>query len=110
MVASKLFPQWSLVPPLLKGGWHDHSSSYSVALKLDRISLYMSLNASLIQARLISEIVVLRPTYCPKYQLTSNMAPAHPHATGKAVYPALLSFKIPSSSIFVLAQKIEISK
>ena len=30
------------------GGWHDHSSSYSVALKLDRISLYMSLNASLI--------------------------------------------------------------
>ena len=30
------------------GGWHDHISSYSVALKLDRISLYMSLNVSLI--------------------------------------------------------------
>ena len=34
---------------LLKGGgWHDHSSSYSVTLKLNIISLYMSLNASLI--------------------------------------------------------------
>ena len=26
---------------------------------------------------------------CPNAQLTSNMAPAHPHATGVAVYPAL---------------------
>ena len=26
---------------------------------------------------------------CPSDQVTSNMAPAHPHATGVAVYPAL---------------------
>ena len=26
---------------------------------------------------------------CPNAPLTSNMAPAHPHATGVAVYPAL---------------------
>ena len=26
---------------------------------------------------------------CPNNQVTSNMAPAHPHATGVAVYPAL---------------------
>ena len=26
---------------------------------------------------------------CPNDQVTSNMAPAHPHATGVAVYPAL---------------------
>ena len=29
---------------------------------------------------------------CPSDQVTSNMAPAHPHATGVAVYPALLIF------------------
>ena len=27
---------------------------------------------------------------CPNVSLTSIMAPAHPHATGVAVYPALL--------------------
>ena len=27
---------------------------------------------------------------CPSDQVTSNKAPAHPHATGVAVYPALL--------------------
>ena len=27
---------------------------------------------------------------CPNATLPSNMAPAHPHATGVAVYPALL--------------------
>ena len=26
---------------------------------------------------------------CPNDQVTSNAAPAHPHATGVAVYPAL---------------------
>ena len=30
------------------GGWHDHISSYTVTLRLDRIFLYMSLNVSLI--------------------------------------------------------------
>ena len=28
---------------------------------------------------------------CPNDEVTSNMAPAHPHATGVAVYPALFS-------------------
>ena len=28
---------------------------------------------------------------CPNAPLTLNMAPAHPHATGVAVYPALFS-------------------
>ena len=30
---------------------------------------------------------------CPSDQVTSNIAPAHPHATGAAVYPALLNCK-----------------
>ena len=29
---------------------------------------------------------------CPNAPLTSNMAPAHPHATGVAVYPALFLY------------------
>ena len=37
----------------------------------------------------------LRPhCSCPNALLTSNMAPAHPHATGVAVFPALLQKKI----------------
>ena len=30
---------------------------------------------------------------CPSDQVTSNTAPAHPHATGVAVYPALFTLK-----------------
>ena len=30
---------------------------------------------------------------CPNDEVTSNMAPAHPHATGAAVYPALLHLR-----------------
>ena len=30
---------------------------------------------------------------CPSDQVTSNTAPAHPHATGVVVYPALLSLQ-----------------
>ena len=30
---------------------------------------------------------------CPSDQVTSNTAPAHPHATGVAVYPALFLSK-----------------
>ena len=33
---------------------------------------------------------------CPNGLVTSNMAPAHPHATGVAVYPALF-FKLPGA-------------
>merc|ERR1719309_662263 len=31
---------------------------------------------------------------CPSDQVASNIAPAHPHATGVAVYPALLSSQL----------------
>merc|ERR1712105_294573 len=39
---------------------------------------------------------------CPNAPLTSNMAPAHPHATGVAVYPALFfhnGYKMPNMPV-----------
>ena len=36
---------------------------------------------------------------CPNDQVTSNMSPAHPHATGVAVYPALFQSLTVSGSI-----------
>ena len=38
---------------------------------------------------------ILRPyCSCPNAMQTSNLAPAHPHTTGIAVYPALLSGRL----------------
>ena len=49
---------------------------------------------------------------CPRCLVTSNMAPAHPHATSVAVYPALFFFKnfVRCLSYFSKWQKDEIKK
>ena len=38
-------------------------------------------------------MILLPHGSCPNGLVTSNMAPAHPHATSVAVYPAWLNFK-----------------
>ena len=52
---------------------------------------------------------VFRPhCSCPNDEVTSIMAPAHPHATGVAVYPALFFVRSNQGQLYVLmAMKIK---
>ena len=92
---------WSICPQVRQTFWSRATQLYTPLCRSIRPSVRPSVGPSVTLYFFFGFCGLWPHCSCPNDQVTSNTAPAHPHATGVVLYPALFQMRCTFSVISI---------